>query len=275
MISSITRNFKKGPYILSDKRWKDSNVFYRYGGFILIVNEHGEYYIRDQEGNLIKDHRTPFYQVPDFVKDFDDYLNTINKSGDLEVKGESKLEQYQIETALSYSNAGGVYLATRKKDNLKVIIKEARPNAGLDGVAKDALARQKIEYDALKKLKNVPGVVNLIEYFQEWEHYFLVEEFIEGRDLRQWIAQDFPFYRGSDSISDHAKNVKKYYYNFLSYYRSELSKIAEAGYNAIPDFILSIDYSNGSLRDVGQSKSYGTGDTGWLEALKRQSGVNY
>nr|WGE03139.1 hypothetical protein P5651_01995 [Bacillus subtilis] len=53
------------------------------------------------------------------------------------------------------------------------------------------------------------GVVNLIEYFQEWEHYFLVEEFIEGRDLRQWIAQDFPFYRGSDSISDHAENVKK------------------------------------------------------------------
>ncbi|MDP4113590.1 MAG: DUF4885 family protein, partial [Bacillota bacterium] len=33
--------------------------------------------------------------------------------------------------------------------------------------------------------------------------------------------------------------------------------------------------SNGSLRDVGQSKSYGTGDTGWLEALKRQTGVNY
>ncbi|WP_430742704.1 class III lanthionine synthetase LanKC [Bacillus atrophaeus] len=209
IISSITQSFKKGPYILSDKRWKNSNVFYRYGGFRLIVNEHGEYCIRDEEGNLIKDQRTPFYQVPDFVKDFDNYLNTINKSGDLEAKGEGKLEQYQIETALSYSNAGGVYLATRKKDNLKVIIKEARPNAGLDGVAKDALARQKIEYDALKKLKDVSGVVNLIEYFQEWEHYFLVEEFIEGRDLRQWIAQDFPFYRGVDSISDHAKKVKK------------------------------------------------------------------
>ncbi|KXZ21037.1 class III lanthionine synthetase LanKC [Bacillus nakamurai] len=209
MISSITQDFKKGPYILSDKRWKNSNVFYRYGGFRLIFNEHGDHCIRDEEGNLIKDERTPFYQVPYFVKDFDDYLNTINNSCDLEAKGESNLEQYEIETALSYSNAGGVYVATRKKDNLKVIIKEARPNAGLDGVAKDALARQKIEYDALKKLKDVPGVVNLVEYFQEWEHYFLVEEFIEGRDLRQWLAQDFPFFRDSDSISDHAKNVKK------------------------------------------------------------------
>ncbi|MGM0951027.1 MAG: DUF4885 domain-containing protein [Bacillota bacterium] len=61
----------------------------------------------------------------------------------------------------------------------------------------------------------------------------------------------------------------------ISHYRSELSKMAEAGYDAIPDFILSIDYSNGSLRDVGQSKSYGTGDTEWLETLKRLTGATY
>lgn len=55
----------------------------------------------------------------------------------------------------------------------------------------------------------------------------------------------------------------------ISHYRSELSKIAEAGYDTIPDFILSINYSNGSLRDVGQSKGYGTGDTGWLETDRK------
>ncbi|MGM0867379.1 MAG: class III lanthionine synthetase LanKC [Bacillota bacterium] len=209
LISFITRDFKKGPYILSDKRWKNSNVFYRYGGFKIILNENGEHCIRDENGNLVIDQRTPFYQVPDFVKDFDDYLNTINNSGDLETKEDSQLEQYEIETALSYSNAGGVYLATRKKDNLKVIIKEARPNAGLDGIAKDALARQKIEYNALKKLKDVPGVVNLIDYFQEWEHYFLVEEYIEGQDLRKWLSLDFPFFGGGNSLIDHAKRVEK------------------------------------------------------------------
>ncbi|MCP6683806.1 class III lanthionine synthetase LanKC [Bacillus nakamurai] len=210
-LSEITKDFKKGPYILSDKRWENSNVFYRYGGFKLILNEQGDHCIRDERGNLIKDQRTPFYQIPDFVKDFDDYLNTINHSDDLEHKEESHLAKYDIKTALSYSNAGGVYLATRKKDNLKVIIKEARPNAGLDGGPRDALERQRIEYDALKKLKNISGVVNLIEYFQEWEHYFLVEEFIEGRDLRQWIAQEYPFLRDTDggSICDHAKNIKK------------------------------------------------------------------
>ncbi|MCS1382968.1 hypothetical protein NXZ75_12240 [Lysinibacillus sphaericus] len=67
--------------------------------------------------------------MPDFVKDFDDYLNTINIASDVETKGDNHLDQYNIEKALSFSNAGGVYLATRKQDNLKVIIKEARPNA--------------------------------------------------------------------------------------------------------------------------------------------------
>ncbi|WP_374116249.1 protein kinase domain-containing protein [Lysinibacillus sphaericus] len=60
----------------------------------------------------------------------------------------------------------------------------------------------------MQKLKGVPGVVNLIEYFQEWEHYFLVEEFIEGRDLQKWIAQNFPLYKGSNMHS-HVKNAKK------------------------------------------------------------------
>lgn len=209
IISSAIQEFKKGPYILNDKRWKNSNVFYRYGAFERILNEHGEHCIRDEEGNLIEDQRTPFYQVPDFVKDFDDYLNTINDSGDLETKEEGNLQKYEIETALNYSNSGGVYLATRKKDNMKVIIKEARPNAGLDGATKDALARHKIECDALKKLKDVPGVVNSIENFKEWEHCFLVEEFIEGQDLRQWIARNFPYIKDSIRMSDHAKKVKK------------------------------------------------------------------
>lgn len=206
-ISSITSEFEKGPYILSDKRWKDSNVFYRYGGFKIINNEHGEHCIRDDEGNLIRDERTPFYQVPDFVKDFDDYLNRINKPEQIE--NESKLDQYNIEAALSYSNAGGVYLATRKKDNLRVIIKEARPKAGLDGMGKDALQRQKMELGALKKLKDVSGVVNLIDYFQEWEHHFLVEEFIEGQDLRKWLAENFPFYKDSPELTQYPEKSKK------------------------------------------------------------------
>lgn len=212
MISLATSGFQKGPYILSDKRWKDSNVFYRYGGFRSIFNEYGEHCIKDDQGRFIKDERTPYYQVPDFVKGFDDYLNTLNiskDSDDADPSDDSSLERYEIEAALSYSNAGGVYRATRKQDNLKVIIKEARPNAGLDGAARDSLYRQTKEYEALKKLKDLPGVVELIEYFQEWEHFFLVEEFIEGGDLRRWLAKYFPFFRDHENLNIHAEHVKK------------------------------------------------------------------
>ncbi|MCM3133511.1 class III lanthionine synthetase LanKC [Paenibacillus polysaccharolyticus] len=211
-ISLATSDFQKGPYILSDRRWKDSNVFYRYGGFKSIFNEYGEHCIRDNHGRLIKDERTPFYQVPDFVKDFDDYLNTLNGSTDSDdaaSKSDSNLDRYEIETALSYSNAGGVYSATRKEDNLRVIIKEARPNAGLDGGAHDALSRQTREYEALVKLQDISGVVNFIEYFQEWEHFFLVEEFIEGIDLRQWLAKHYPFFRDREGMNEHAEQAKK------------------------------------------------------------------
>ncbi|WP_252607224.1 DUF4885 domain-containing protein [Bacillus paralicheniformis] len=61
----------------------------------------------------------------------------------------------------------------------------------------------------------------------------------------------------------------------IAHYGAELNRLAEAGYDSIPDFILSIDYSNGSLRDTGQKKSYGTGDTAWLRELKRRTGVNH
>ncbi|QII47498.1 DUF4885 domain-containing protein [Bacillus paralicheniformis] len=61
----------------------------------------------------------------------------------------------------------------------------------------------------------------------------------------------------------------------IAHYGAELNRLAAAGYDSVPDFILSIDYSNGSLRDTGQKKSYGTGDTAWLRELKRRTGVNH
>lgn len=206
LLEELTQDFEKGPYILSDKRWKNSNVFYRYGGFKLILNEIGEHCIKDKDGNLIRDERAPFYQVPDFVREFDEYLTDLNPNSQ---ESEGYLEQYQVETALTYSNAGGVYLATRKKDDTKVIIKEARPNAGLDGAYKDALLRQKAEKHALTQLKDVTGIVDLLDYFKEWEHYFLVEEFIEGRDLRQWVSQEFPFIGIEKDLKEYSFKVKR------------------------------------------------------------------
>lgn len=51
-------NFFKGLYILNDKRWYKSNVYFRYGGFMFrIFRYNGEILdvIEDLNGNFIED----------------------------------------------------------------------------------------------------------------------------------------------------------------------------------------------------------------------------
>ena len=51
-----------------------------------------------------------------------------------------------------------------------------------------------------------------------------------------------------------------------------LDRLAEAGYDSVPDFILSIDYSNGSLRDTGQKKSLWNRGYGLAKRIKAPNG---
>lgn len=190
ILEDALKYMEKGPYILNDKRWKNTNIFYRYGAFSKMINEKGEMCILNPQGELIIDRRDPFYSTPYFVKEFDEYLNSINIQ---EKELRTKLDDYQIDEALSFSNSGGIYKAIRKEDSKKVIIKEARPNTGFDGQRRTALERLNIEYDALCKLKDIEGIVNTVEKFQAWEHHFIVEEYIEGNTLHSWIAKNFPF----------------------------------------------------------------------------------
>ncbi len=52
-----------------------------------------------------------------------------------------------------------------------------------------------------------------------------------------------------------------------------LSDLIEADFDTVPDLVLTIDFENGSFHDVGQSKGFGTGETGWIfnkaESLQR------
>ncbi|MFP3441302.1 hypothetical protein R0K18_26580, partial [Pantoea sp. SIMBA_133] len=34
LLYNTLQTYEKGPYIFSDKRWRNSNIYYRYGGFI-------------------------------------------------------------------------------------------------------------------------------------------------------------------------------------------------------------------------------------------------
>lgn len=198
-LAQVLEKEPRGPYILTDKRWQKSNVFYRYGAFTGITDENGISCIQAPDGKLIPDAREPRFALPSFVKLPDVIKNSEETFVATLPKAESPLKSYSIEKALRFSNAGGIYLATRKSDGLKCVIKEARASVGLDGTNKTAEERLNTEYHALKKLKGIQGVVQIVDYFKVWENTFLVIEYVEGVPLYSWVASNFPFSTDDDT----------------------------------------------------------------------------
>ncbi|SDC38893.1 Lanthionine synthetase C-like protein [Terribacillus halophilus] len=202
-LKDITDSYKLGPYILNDQQWQQSNVFFRYGGLKRITADiDGEKVlaVRRPDGTLIPDERVPYYQLPDFVEE-PDYI--INNNTFPSEKLFSRINDFKIIEALHHSNAGGVYLA--ELEGRRVILKEGRDNAGIDGNGKDAFQRNKNEYHILKRLENVAGVVNAHEYFTAWRHNYFTEDFHNGRNLREFISQEFPFTYTNDSNSEYVE----------------------------------------------------------------------
>ncbi len=101
---------------------------------------------------------------------------------------------YPVEGALSFSVAGGVYLARDIKTNRQVVLKEARPHVVYDVDGFDAVERlrKEKEYDILHHLAPLHVTPIPIELFEEWEHLFLVEEFVIGTDITQWVTRESP-----------------------------------------------------------------------------------
>lgn len=208
------RGTNKGPYILSDECWKDSNVYYRYGGFKTMLTESGQMAIRNNEGKLIPDNRTPYYRIPDFVTE-PEMLKKAKSAVNSGQKNPTKLSNYKILNALRFNNGGGIYLAEEKKTGNMVVIKEARPRVGFDGNNHDAKHRLENEYFILKKLSNVRGVVKIKDYFNVWENNFLVEEFVEGIDLTHWVSATYPFHEKQD-IRAYSDKVKVLINNIIN-----------------------------------------------------------
>ncbi|QSQ25977.1 hypothetical protein JY651_14065 [Pyxidicoccus parkwayensis] len=175
----------EGPYILSDKRYRDSKVvFYRYGGFQRMhqLNPDGSrrLMIREPGGALVEDERTPYFQLPAWVQD------PLPDAEEPEGDGELLNGRYQVEEAFSFSNTGGVYRAIDQRTGNTVCIKEARPRTDMwmgGELTVDSVSMLRRERDNLERLRGLPEVPELIELFQEWEHTFLVTSFVKGQPL--------------------------------------------------------------------------------------------
>lgn len=181
----------RGPYILSDHRYKASRVvFYRYGGMRMhsALNIRGEKVpvLMTPDGGVVPDRRLPYPVIPDWEND------PVLSAEVVDTAPTSKFTlrdgRYTVETALSFSSAGGVYSARDNQTGKKVVVKEARPciNATEDGY--DAVELLKKEHRLLSVVAGTGIAPQPIELFQEWEHWFLTEEFVEGTPMGRHSA---------------------------------------------------------------------------------------
>ncbi|GAA1275226.1 class III lanthionine synthetase LanKC [Sphaerisporangium rubeum] len=185
----------RGPYILSDLRIGEGPLFVRYGGFAerycVDGNREQVLAIEDPDGNLVPDRRGPSFSPPSWVT-LPDFL-----APHLAARNAVTLEglPYTVEKVLHFSNGGGVYKGTDTRDGRTVVLKEARPYAGLDAVGRDAVARLRHEADILGRLKGLDVVPQLYDYFTLGEHHFLVQEFVDGTTLSQESVHRHPLTR--------------------------------------------------------------------------------
>lgn len=180
-----------GPYILSDMRYRDSRVvFYRYGGFqrmsVLRVTGIRDSVIYDPAGEYILDSRPPFYQLPSWIAD--PFGNQTIEAEDHCVLN----KRYEVEAPLAFSNRGGVYRAKDLLTGDTVVVKEARPLTSTwaaEGVMIDAVSTLRREHAILERLQVLAVVPRVVEIFDEWEHVFLVQEFVGGTPLSSYRAR--------------------------------------------------------------------------------------
>ncbi|MFJ6636857.1 class III lanthionine synthetase LanKC [Streptomyces sp. NPDC091376] len=198
-----------GPYILSDLRWRSGPLYVRYGGFVahLVRSESGElvHCIQDPDGKWVPDVRGPGFRPPSWV------TLPVCLEEPLAARNAGTLDDFPFRPtkALHFSNGGGVYEANDIRSGDTVLLKEARPLAGLDAEGADALARLRRECWALQRLEGLDCMPALMDFRKGREHYFLAREFVEGQPLAREMQQRNPLLvprtPTADDLADYAQ----------------------------------------------------------------------
>ncbi|MFE5633239.1 hypothetical protein [Streptomyces sp. NPDC056543] len=198
----------EGPYILSDRRYRDSRVlFYRYGGFRpprrLNIDGTQSTFLVAPDGSYVADERLPLFRLPPWVRDpfaeepaerpASEAAAPSGADSDVDSDGTLLHDRYLVEGALAFSNVGGVYHGTDRLTGDPVVVKEARrlTNCWTSGDRTvDAVDMLRHEYGVLRRLEGLDSVPRAVDLFREWEHTFLVEERLEGVAFHDFWARD-------------------------------------------------------------------------------------
>jgi predicted Ser/Thr protein kinase len=192
-----------GPYVLTDRRYEDSRVLhYRYGGIIsdsrISPGGRQEWLLRRPDDATEPDDRSPRFRLPDWLRDPLGNPAPAAPASSVLLGG----GRYRVHEALAFSAAGGVYLADDLDEGRRVVIKEARPYIGHGATAKENLRK---EFRLLRRLASLRVAPQPIAHFEEWEHSFLVEEYLRGDTLRQWLGHRYPWMKTQATRDDVAR----------------------------------------------------------------------
>ncbi|MEU5196268.1 class III lanthionine synthetase LanKC [Streptomyces scabiei] len=182
----------EGPYVLTDRRWRDdSPVYLRYGAFTsrYTYTPDGRRVLAmsGPDGHLVHDPRSVPFRPPSWISPPVEIQHALRTSE------ASEPFPFAVERALQFSNGGGVYVAIQNDTGRKVVLKEARQHAGIDRTGLDAVDRARYEASVLEKLSEVAAVPELVDSFRYWEHHYLALERAEGMNLQNWVATRHPF----------------------------------------------------------------------------------
>ncbi|MER5830900.1 class III lanthionine synthetase LanKC [Streptomyces sp. NPDC002130] len=183
----------RAPSILSDLRWREGPLHVRYGGFVLKTTRLKDGTltpaITTPDGELVPDERRPGFHTPSWVT-MPSFLQEALAERRARTLGDFPFRVYK---ALHFSNGGGVYRAVDKRDGSEVLLKEARPFAGLDAAGDDAVARLDREQWALSRLAGLASVPALRDVRKGNEHHFLARDFVDGTPLTDLVRLRHPY----------------------------------------------------------------------------------
>lgn len=189
----------EGAYVLSDMRYRDSKALYfRYGQFLpthtVDVMGRAVPHIIGPDGPVPDERAIGYAQPPWQPWPFTDW-----KPGDYGADDDAGLlgGRFRVTEAMQFSNTGGVYKAEdTARDNKIVVVKEARPYTNINPrLDHDAIDIHHREWTFLQRLGDLDSFPTPITSFQHWEHHFIAEEFIDGKDIRSVLLERNPLAR--------------------------------------------------------------------------------
>lgn len=195
---------RPGPYVLSDLRWKRGPLSVRYGAFVhrVVTEPDGteRLALRHPDGHLVEDVRSPGFAPPEWVT-LPDFLAEQRDA----LGAEAPPPGFPVvHGALHHSNAGGVYDVEDVTSGHRVVMKEARPEAGLTPDGRDAVERLLDEEATLRALADLP-VPRVHGAFTLHGHRYLLLERVEGEPLQSAVVPRNPLIHADSTPADHAE----------------------------------------------------------------------